>query len=305
VDYHSQFALAISSDNKILLSNGESSAIFPQNACIKKCRWAPRNDIGMLGLITDNIYRTLNIEPLQGIGSFKIPKDNLLRAVEWSLDGNNVFLGADFGLWKSSVELHIFPLIYESVSPIVSICNADRFENSILLGLRNGSILLFDMKSKRSKCALSSMRKCIDHLWVSDNCWSCLAQDVTGSLNMLDLRMPSRVQCYIYKSLENSIVRNRGFWVSSDENFLVIEHRHNCGVAVYDLNQPTLPPIREILVSENDNINTNWIKFAINGKSQSAKLNENTQNIWNGLFVQLADINYNNNQTIFRGDFIT
>jgi hypothetical protein len=184
---------------------------------------------------------------LTGAASVPGRKSKELRDIAWGAKGDLLFSMCDHGVYADipgesdrrgrmiidghqKCKNHSDRRGLSTGSPAVSICSSITQDKSLFVGLRNGTIIIADLRAPtvtlRSGTSeynaagkVGNLPFCVDHILAMKDGFSLVAQDVTGTLSVYDTRKPA--QPYLSLVEPSNDVRRRGFWVTADESVVV------------------------------------------------------------------------------------
>eukprot|EP00602_Paraphysomonas_sp_CaronLab_P011533 CAMPEP_0185039864 /NCGR_PEP_ID=MMETSP1103-20130426/37219_1 /TAXON_ID=36769 /ORGANISM="Paraphysomonas bandaiensis, Strain Caron Lab Isolate" /LENGTH=409 /DNA_ID=CAMNT_0027578919 /DNA_START=93 /DNA_END=1319 /DNA_ORIENTATION=+ len=232
LSFHVDHGLALSSGGAIRFHPDRfASRSLVRGHVIQSLRWRASPDPCLAALTHDDqgtphIY----VIPASEDAADRIhpPLNRLLNVpattVEWVRETELVLLGCQDGLATIQVDLAHPPVCRErSASPVSALSPVVSSGNVCLAGMRNGRVVMTDLRCVPGFSPLCSLPLCVDHVQPLQDGYSVVCRDVAGNISVYDLRAHSRERMTICRatSLSRASLSRSRFWVSSDERILV------------------------------------------------------------------------------------
>lgn len=311
--YHYSFGLAEASTSSVVFRERNRSNRMASwlpllgNCTVTTVRWSPCSRKPLLAVLCTSLTnpdsRIYYVEPLieehlpdvrYQRGAVKFPH---ATAINWNIDGDGLYLCTEKGIYSSLPSIQRSFLAYKPLKvPVITENSSISGNNGLLIGHRNGSLTLVDLRcpsnSYPQSATIGSMRYCIDHLQQFEySDYKFCAQDLAGSLAIFDVRAPGLP----YKTLTDgnfSIAQKRRFWLSEEDEVVFSSVITNSTIGnkylhhnlhVYSINDSFTTigqPIPFVRTQIRNNFSESCIKF---GTVAGKKIDLN-DNPWNGLY---------------------
>lgn len=137
----------------------------------------------------------------------------------WSLDGLDLFICDEKGIfrWRWGAE----PVVNLSNVAAVRICHMNPCPSTLICGMQGGDIKLLDKREKGDIISpIGQLPYRVDHLRLLNDSYRLIAQDITGRIQVHDIRVPM-AECRVLQEGDSTSVQDRNFYVTANDNIVV------------------------------------------------------------------------------------